>query len=148
MSFNIWTAEISVAFKIIIYCRTSFDIFRILQLYFSIFRFISVDSKRFNVRYSVIVRLKQRVNQTGSVKERQWTGRLLPPLTIHRLCCVFAVLIGCCLTSLLRILSSLGIVFRCLPVHWRSFTLPVWFTRCFKRTMTEYLTLNRSSVCL
>jgi transposase len=33
--------------------------------------------ERFNVRYSVIVHLKQRVNQTGSIKERQWTGRHL-----------------------------------------------------------------------
>ena len=31
---------------------------------------------------------------------------------------------------------------------WRSFTFPVWFTRCFNRTMTEWLTLNRSAVCL
>jgi hypothetical protein len=31
----------------------------------------------FNVNHSVIVRLKQRVNQTGSVKERQRTGKPL-----------------------------------------------------------------------
>jgi transposase len=34
-------------------------------------------TKRFNVSHSVIVRLKQRVNQTGSVKERQRTERSL-----------------------------------------------------------------------
>jgi hypothetical protein len=45
-------------------------------------------------------------------------------------------------------LSSLGVIFRDLSVLWRSFTLPVWFTRCFNRTMTEWLTLNRSAVCL
>ena len=28
------------------------------------------------------------------------------------------------------------------------FYLPVWFTCCFNRTMTEWLTLNRSAVCL
>jgi transposase len=30
-------------------------------------------AERFNVSHSVIVRLKQRVNQTGNVKERQRT---------------------------------------------------------------------------
>ena len=30
-------------------------------------------AERFNVNHSVIVRLKQRVNQTGNVKERQRT---------------------------------------------------------------------------
>ena len=30
-------------------------------------------AERFNVSHSVIVRLKQRVNQTGNVKERQYT---------------------------------------------------------------------------
>jgi hypothetical protein len=34
-------------------------------------------AERFNVSHSVIVRLKQRVNQTGSVKERQKTERSL-----------------------------------------------------------------------
>ena len=34
-------------------------------------------AERFNVSLSVIVRLKQRVNQTGSVKERQRTGKPL-----------------------------------------------------------------------
>jgi transposase len=34
-------------------------------------------AERFNVSHSVIVRLKQRVNQTGSVKERQRTGKPL-----------------------------------------------------------------------
>ena len=34
-------------------------------------------AERFNVSHSVIVRLKQRVNQTGSVKERQRTERSL-----------------------------------------------------------------------
>ena len=32
-------------------------------------------AERFNVTHSVIGRLEQRVNQTGSVKERQRTGR-------------------------------------------------------------------------
>jgi transposase len=32
-------------------------------------------AEQFNVSHSVIVRLKQRMNQTGSVKERQRTGR-------------------------------------------------------------------------
>jgi hypothetical protein len=59
---------------------------------------------------------------------------------------VFAVLNGHCLASLLRSLSSFGVVFKGFPVLWRSFTLPVWFTRCFNRTMTEWLTLNRSAV--
>jgi hypothetical protein len=107
-------------------------------------------AERFNVSHSVIVRLKQRVNQTGSVKERQRTGKPLKTtmrlLTIHRLRSVFAVLNGHCLASLLRSLSSFGVVFRGFPVLWRSFTLPVWFTRCFNRTMTEWLTLNRSAV--
>jgi hypothetical protein len=44
--------------------------------------------------------------------------------------------------------SSLGVVFRGCHVLWRSFTFPVWFTRCFNRTMIEWLTLNRSAVCL
>jgi hypothetical protein len=34
-------------------------------------------AERFNVSHSVIVRLKQRVNQTGNVKERKRTGRPL-----------------------------------------------------------------------
>jgi transposase len=34
-------------------------------------------TERFNVSHSIIVRLKQRVNQTGNVKERQRTGQLL-----------------------------------------------------------------------
>jgi transposase len=34
-------------------------------------------AERFNVSHSVIVRLKQCVNQTGSVKERQRTGKPL-----------------------------------------------------------------------
>ncbi len=34
-------------------------------------------AERFNVSHSVIVRLKQRVNQTGSAKERQRTGKSL-----------------------------------------------------------------------
>jgi hypothetical protein len=73
---------------------------------------------------------------------------LMSPLTTHRLRSVFVVLNGCCLASLLRSLSSLGVIFRGLSVLWRSFTLPVWFARCFNRTMTEWLTLNRSAVCL
>ena len=73
---------------------------------------------------------------------------LMRPLTIHWLRNVFVVLNGCCLASLLRSLSSLGVIFRDLSVLWRSFTLPIWFTRCFNRTMTEWLTLNRSAVCL
>jgi hypothetical protein len=73
---------------------------------------------------------------------------LMRPLTIHRLRSVFVVLNGCCLTSLLRSLSSLGVIFRDLSVLWCSFTFSVWFTRCFNRTMTEWLTLNRSAVCL
>ena len=32
-------------------------------------------AERFNVSHSVIVRLKQRANQTGNVKERQRTGK-------------------------------------------------------------------------
>ncbi len=72
---------------------------------------------------------------------------LMRPLTIHWLRSVFVVLNGSCLASLLRSLSSLGVIFRDLSVLWRSFTLPVWFTRCFNRTMTEWLTLNRSAVC-
>ena len=44
--------------------------------------------------------------------------------------------------------SSLGVVFRGCNVLWRSFTIPVWFTRYFNRTMIEWLTLNRSAVCL
>jgi hypothetical protein len=73
---------------------------------------------------------------------------LMRPLTIHRLRSVFVVLNGCCLASLLKSLSSLGVIFRDLSVLWRSFTLPVWFTHCFNRTMTKWLTLNRSAVCL
>ena len=53
---------------------------------------------------------------------------LMRQLTIHRLLSMFAMLNGCCLASLLRSLSSLGVVFRGFPVLWRSFTLPVWFT--------------------
>jgi hypothetical protein len=44
---------------------------------------------------------------------------------------VFVVLNGCCLASLLGSLPSLAVIFRGLPVLLRSFTLPVWFTRCF-----------------
>ena len=73
---------------------------------------------------------------------------LMRPLTIHWLRSVFVVLNDCCLVSLLRSISSLGVIFRDLSVLWRSFTLPVWFTRCFNRTMTEWLALNRSAVCL
>ena len=73
---------------------------------------------------------------------------LMRLLTIHWLRSVFVVLNGSCLASLLRSLSSLGVIFRDLSVLWHSFTLPVWFTRCFNRTMTEWLTLNRSAVCL
>jgi hypothetical protein len=73
---------------------------------------------------------------------------LMRPLTIHRLRSVFVVLNGCCLASLLGSLPSLAVIFRGLPVLLRSFTFPVWFTRCFNRTMTEWLTLNRSAVCL
>jgi hypothetical protein len=73
---------------------------------------------------------------------------LMRPLTIHWLCSVFVVLNGCCLANLLRSLSSLGVVFRDLFVLWSSFALLVWFIRCFNRTMTEWLTLNRSAVCL
>ena len=73
---------------------------------------------------------------------------LMRPLIIHWLRSVFVVLNGCSLVSRLRSLSSLGVIFRDLSVLWRSFTLPVWFTRCFNRTMTEWLTLNRSAVCL
>ena len=73
---------------------------------------------------------------------------LMRPLTIHRLRSVFVVLNGCCLASLLRSLPSLAVIFRGLPVLLRSFTLPVCFTCCFNRTMTEWLTLNRSAVCL
>ena len=73
---------------------------------------------------------------------------LIRPLTIHRLHSVFAVLNCCCLASLLRSVSSHGVVVRGFPVIWRYFTLPVWFTHCFNRTMTEWLTLNRSAACL
>ena len=73
---------------------------------------------------------------------------LMRPFTIHWLRSVFVVLNGCCLASLLRSLSSLGVIFRDLSVLWSSFTLPVWFTRCFNGTITEWLTLNRSAVCL
>jgi transposase len=38
-------------------------------------------AERFNVSHSVIVRLKQCVNQTGSVKERQRTGKPLKTTT-------------------------------------------------------------------
>ena len=58
----------------------------------------------------------------------------------------FAVLNGHGLAILLRSLSSFGVVFGDFPVLWRSFTFPVWFARCFNRTMTEWLTLNRSAV--
>jgi hypothetical protein len=73
---------------------------------------------------------------------------LMRPLTIHLLRSVFVVLNGCCLASLLRSLPSLAVIFIDLPVLLRSFTLPVWFTCSFNRTMTEWLTLNRSAVCL
>jgi hypothetical protein len=73
---------------------------------------------------------------------------LMRLLTIHRLRSVFVVLNGCCLASLLRSISSLGVIFRDLSVLWRSFTLPVWFTHCFNRTMTKWLTLNSSAVFL
>jgi hypothetical protein len=79
-----------------------------------------------------------------------WLRRLLTVcllmrrLTIHRLHSVFAVLNGCFLATLLRSISSRGVVFRGCHVPWRSFTLPVKFTPCFIRTMTELLTLNRS----
>jgi len=69
---------------------------------------------------------------------------LMRPLTIHLLRSVFAVLNGCCLASLLKSLFSLRVVFKGFPVLWRYFTLPVWFTRCFNRTMTEWFTLNPS----
>jgi hypothetical protein len=73
---------------------------------------------------------------------------LMRQLTIHLLRSMFAVLNGCCLARLLRSQSSLAVVFRVFPVLWSSFTLLVWFTRCFNRTMTEWLTLNRSAVFL
>ena len=47
---------------------------------------------------------------------------LMRLLTIHRLRSVFAVLNDHCLASLLRSLSSFGVVFRGFPVLWRSFT--------------------------
>jgi hypothetical protein len=76
-------------------------------------------------------------------------GRLLMrQLTIYRLHSVFALLNNCCLASLLMSLSSLRVVFRGCHVLWCSFASPVWFTRCFNRTMTEWLTLNRSVVIL
>ena len=62
---------------------------------------------------------------------------LMRPLTIYRLHSVFALLNSCCLASLLMSLSSLRVVFRSCHVLWRSFAPPVWFTRCFNRTMTE-----------
>jgi hypothetical protein len=62
---------------------------------------------------------------------------LMRPLRIHRLRSVFAVLNCCCLASLLRSLSALGVVFRDFHALWCSCTLPVWFTRCFNRPMTE-----------
>jgi hypothetical protein len=40
-------------------------------------------AERFNVSHSVIVRLKQRVNQTGSVKERQRTEMLYFSVSIR-----------------------------------------------------------------
>jgi hypothetical protein len=83
-----------------------------------------------------------------AVKSLLTVRLLMRPLTIHRLRSVFVVLNGCCLASLLRSLSSLGVIFRDLSVLWRSFTLPVWFTRCFNRTMTKWLTLNSLAVCL
>jgi hypothetical protein len=73
---------------------------------------------------------------------------LMRPLTIYRLHSVFALLNSCCLASLLMSLSSLRVVFRSGHVLWRSFAFPVSFMRCFNRTMTEWLTLNRSVVCL
>jgi hypothetical protein len=86
--------------------------------------------------------------QNLALLRRLLTIRLLMrPLTIHWLRSVSVVLNGSCLASLLRGLFSLGVIFRDLSVLWRSFTLPVWFTRCFNRTMTEWLTLNRSAVC-
>jgi hypothetical protein len=48
---------------------------------------------------------------------------------IYRLRNVFAVLNGHCLASLLRSLSSFGVVFRGFLVLWHSFTLPVWTTK-------------------
>jgi hypothetical protein len=90
-----------------------------------------------------------RLARNHALLRRLLTVRLLMlPLSIHWLCSVFVVLNGSCLASLLRSLSSLWVIFRNLSVLWRSFTLPVWFTRCFNRTMTEWLTLNRSAVCL
>jgi hypothetical protein len=41
---------------------------------------------------------------------------LMHPLTIHRLRSVFPVLIGCCMESVLRSLSSLAVIFRGFPV--------------------------------
>jgi hypothetical protein len=72
---------------------------------------------------------------------------LMRLLTIHRLRRVFAVVNGCCLASLLRSISSLGAVFRGISVLWRSFTLLICFTRCFNRTMTEWLTLILKYIC-
>ena len=73
---------------------------------------------------------------------------LMRPLTIHWLRSVFAVLNGCCLVSLLMSPSALRVVFRSFLVLWCSFILSVRFTHCFNRTMTKWLTLNRSAVCL
>ena len=73
---------------------------------------------------------------------------IMRPLTIHRLFGVYNAewLLSC---EVVRSLSSLDVVFIGFPVLSRSFTLPVWFTRCFNRTMTdEWLTLNSLAVCL
>ena len=89
------------------------------------------------------------IAQHHALLRRMFTVRLLMrPLTTQWLRSVFAVLNGCFLANLLRSLSSLWVVFRGLPVLWRSFTFPVWVTRCVNRTMIEWLTLNHSAVCL
>ena len=49
---------INAHFPINIYCRISFGIFRILQLYFGIFRLISVDCK-----FAYTLQIRQKIIQ-------------------------------------------------------------------------------------
>jgi len=77
------------------------------------------------------------------VSSGRFIGLLARNLALRRLLAVRLPLRqlvnGCCL-------ASLGVVFRGFHVIWRSFTLPVWFTRCFNRTMTYIESFSSLSV--
>ena len=82
------------------------------------------------------------------LRRRLMIRLVMRPLTIHRLCSVFAVLNGCCLASLLWSLSSFGVVFGGLSYPFVFFYIPGLVHTLLQSNNTEWHTLNRSAVCL